>query len=463
MRLLQLFFVALLLSCSTQKSTPTPPVDENPRPGWVRQKPVNNTYYHGIGFAYKVPGRNDHNQMARSNALNDLAGEISVEISAQSLLYQVESNQRVRETYKSTIMSSSTASLEGYELVSVWENDREVWSFYRLSKAEYQRIQREKRLKATKMSVSQWQNANRETDPYRMFLGYVSALDAVKEYLGEPLTTDIDGERVFLANQLMRSMRQLTDEWLVQPSEHVVEIKRGQSIRVPSSFWDGPSVFFTVTHLRKPLVNVPCELMYSGRRNHRQASHTDRNGHVFFTWDRVVSQRRQEQLNLQVNLREIALESSSNELILSLVDQLRQPAATLTLEIIPPRIRIHSDEVMMGKAMEGNPLQTAFAAELRQDGFMMASANDADYVMDIRARTREGNGVGQTTQFVTAYLDITIQVVEQASGQVIFSRQIDGIRGVQLDEERAARESFSRAVRDIQRDIYPDMRRKAFW
>ncbi len=464
MRLLPLLLIAVLMGCGSQKKTASIPVDENPRPSWVRQKPVNPAYYHGIGFAYKVPGRNDHNQMARNNALNDLAGEISITISAQSLLYQVESNQRVRDTYKSTIMSSSNASLEGYELVGVWENEREVWNFYRLSKAEHERIQREKRQKATDMAVAQWERAERESDPLRRFTGYVSALDAVKAYLGEPLTTEIDGEMVFLANHLMNAMRRLVDEWTITPSQHVIPIKRGQAIRVPSTLWSGPAAFFTVNHHRVPLISLPCILTYSGKRGHSENVRTDRNGHVYFTWERIVSQRNQEQLQVRVNLRSIAAEASNNELILSLVDQVREPTASTTIDIIPPLIFIRSEEQLRNEKMDGNPIETSFAAEFRKDGFELTrNEANADFILDIRASTRAGNGRGETTQFTTAYLDITIQLIEQVNGQVTFSRQVDGIRGVQLDEDRAAREAFNRAVRDIQREIYPDLRRKAFW
>ncbi len=464
MRFVSLLLIGLLVGCGSQQQATTKLVDENPRPSWVRQKPISPAYYHGIGFAYKIPGRDDHTQMARNNALNDLAGEISVNISSQSLLYQVESNQRVRDTYKSTILSSSNASLEGYELVGVWENEREVWNFYRLSKAEHERIQREKRQKAVDMAVAQWERAEREPDPMRRFTGYVSALDAIKVYLGEPLTADINGERVFIANHVMNTMRRLVDEWTVTPSQHVTPIKRGQAIRIPSTMWDGASIFFTVNHNRSPLINVPCVLSYSGRRGHREEALTDRNGHVYFTWERIVSQRSQEHLQVHVNLRELARESSDNELILSIVDQLREPTASTTIDIIPAVIFIRSDERLFDERMNGSPIQAAFTSELRKDGFELTrNEADADFVLELNATTRTGNGRGETTQFTTAYIDMTVQLIDQVSGQIAFSKQVEGIRGVQLDEERAGREAFNRAIRDVQREIYPDMRRKAFW
>jgi hypothetical protein len=456
-----IFFVS---GCSSQKKTTATVVEENPRPGWVRQKPTENMYYHGVGFAYKVPGRDDHHQIARNNALNDLSGEISIEISNQSLLYQVESDQRVRETYKSTIMSSSNARLEGYELVSVWENEREIWNYYRLSKSEYERIQREKRRKAIEMSVAQFKTAERETDPYRQFTGIISALDAVKEYLGEPLVTDeIDGNSAFLANYLMNRLRTLVDGWELKPSAHVQPVKRGQAIRIPSSFWDGTTVYFTLMSERRPLVNVPFVLSYSGQRNHRQNATTDRNGHVYFVWEKVSSLRAQEQLHARVDLQAMARESTKDPLIQALIDKLREPTASLTLEILPPKVYIESRELLMNEVSSPAILANVFTNEFRKDGMVVVNdIAEADYVLDIKAQTRVGNGAGEATQFVTAYLDATIQLYGMPGRQVMFSTQMNGVRGVQLNDEKAARESYQRAVRDIEREVYPDMRRKVF-
>jgi hypothetical protein len=467
MRILSVFFgillFSLLISCGGSKKSTVPVVDENPRPSWVRSKPLESAFFHGVGFAYKVPGRDDHQQIARNNALNNLASEISVNISAQSLLYQVESDQRVRETFRSTIRSTSTARLQGYELIGSWENENEIWFYYRLSKSEHERIQREKRQKVLQMGMSAFSNAESEGDPYRKFLGYVTALDALKEYLGEPLSVEIEGQNIFLANHIMQQMRQMVDTWNLQASSNVVSVKRGQAVRIPSSFWEGKVIFFTLQQQRTPLVQVPVVLSYTERRNHQHQGLTDRNGHVYFVWDRIASQRSQEQLHARVDLRALASEASRDELVLAVVDKLREPSATITVEILPPLVFIQSRELLMNEIMDPPLLANAFANEFRKDGLEVTrNAAEADYVLDIQSQTRTGNGAGETTQFTTAYLDATIQLFEQPGRRVLFSQQLSGVRGVQLDDDRAARESYTRAIRDIQREVYPDLRRKAF-
>lgn len=455
-------FLFLLASCGGGKKNSASLAEENPRPRWVLAKPTEPAFFHGVGFAYKVPERDDHHQVARNNALHNLASEISVNISAQSLLYQVESDQRVRETFRSTIRSSSTARLEGFELIGSWENDREIWFYYRLSKSEHERIQREKRRKALDMSLSAFNNSQSESDPYRQFLGMISALDALKDYLGEPLQVEIGGENTFLANHIMQQMRQLVDSWNIQAFQNTVSIKRGQAVRVPSSFWEGPTIFFTLQQNRQPIVQAPLVLSYSERRNHQQTATSDRNGNVYFVWDRIASQRSQEQLHARVDLKAIANEASRDPIVLAVVDKLREPAATITIEVLPPLVFVRSQERLMGQVTDPPLLANTFANEFRKDGFEVTrNQSEADFILDIKAATRTGNGVGESTQFVTAFLDATIQLLEQPTGRVVFSHQMTGVRGIQLDDDRAARETFTRAIRDIQREVYPDLRRKA--
>ncbi|MGB6035011.1 MAG: LPP20 family lipoprotein, partial [Cryomorphaceae bacterium] len=71
-------FVALLSSCSSQKSVST---SESfpPSPTWVQSRPITNSYYVGIGVAQKTQGT-DFRSAAKENALSDLASEIKVNV-----------------------------------------------------------------------------------------------------------------------------------------------------------------------------------------------------------------------------------------------------------------------------------------------------------------------------------------------------------------------------------------------
>ena len=88
-----LSFTLLLTSCGSPKEV-APIEPPAPRPSWVSSKPINSGMYSGIGMAYKSAGA-DYIAMAKNNALNDLASEISVNISSSSLFYQIEQDDNL--------------------------------------------------------------------------------------------------------------------------------------------------------------------------------------------------------------------------------------------------------------------------------------------------------------------------------------------------------------------------------
>ncbi|MFQ3325762.1 MAG: hypothetical protein ACI8YC_000395, partial [Salibacteraceae bacterium] len=79
------FVVALsLFSCRAKKQAETVPPPPPP-PNWVSERPTSPAYYIGVGIAGKVSAGANYMQIAKENALNDLASEIKVNVSGNSI------------------------------------------------------------------------------------------------------------------------------------------------------------------------------------------------------------------------------------------------------------------------------------------------------------------------------------------------------------------------------------------
>ena len=120
-----------------QVQQPPPPAPAV-RPAWVDSRPVTGAYYVGIGIAPK--NRPDFQEAAKQNALNDLASEISVTVEGNSLLYTLDTRGQFTDSYTSTVRTRTSQQLEGFELVDSWDSGTELWTYYRLSKAEHARL-----------------------------------------------------------------------------------------------------------------------------------------------------------------------------------------------------------------------------------------------------------------------------------------------------------------------------------
>jgi len=108
-------------------------------PSWVREPPRSDQYVIGIGFSDK--DRPNYRALAKADALNDLATEISVNISSDLIDIMIEASGVSEEYARSEIRLSTRDELEGYESVDEYDdNDKNLyWVYYRLSKDYFKR------------------------------------------------------------------------------------------------------------------------------------------------------------------------------------------------------------------------------------------------------------------------------------------------------------------------------------
>jgi hypothetical protein len=104
------FYILVLLMPVIQLFSQVPV--EMKVPIWVSSRPNNGFKYIGVGFSDKTKGGN-YQIEAKKNALYDLASEIKVDISSNSVLYTVQNNNTFNENFNSLIKLSNSDNIEG--------------------------------------------------------------------------------------------------------------------------------------------------------------------------------------------------------------------------------------------------------------------------------------------------------------------------------------------------------------
>jgi len=107
------------------------------KPLWIENYPYNSDYYIGIGYSTK--SNDDYENEARNNAINEIASQIEINISSETIHKLIEKNGRIDELLKKQIQTSTKQSLESVEIVDKYENNNEYWIYCRLSKEEYKK------------------------------------------------------------------------------------------------------------------------------------------------------------------------------------------------------------------------------------------------------------------------------------------------------------------------------------
>ncbi|NNK80359.1 MAG: LPP20 family lipoprotein, partial [Flavobacteriales bacterium] len=187
--LLYISTCVLLISCSRNKEI-TSSIEENldPVPSWVSSRPITSFHYIGIGKASKRGTPDEYQTIARRNALNDMASEIEVTVNSNSLLYTLERNDMLTESFSESIITRSNLRLEGFEVSDDYSDEDYYWVYYRLEKSLYESIKAQRKQEAIERAEIRLNSARqmRESgDLSTAASNYVDALRELQPYWGE--------------------------------------------------------------------------------------------------------------------------------------------------------------------------------------------------------------------------------------------------------------------------------------
>ncbi|MCK4654904.1 MAG: LPP20 family lipoprotein, partial [Candidatus Cloacimonetes bacterium] len=189
-------------------------------PDWVKNRPLSKEYYIGIGYAPKVKRSKDHIEIAKSEALKNLASEITINISGEVISSIMEKSGVLEEELKSQIRSTTQAELEGYELVDTWQNKKEYWVYYRLYRMMYKKLKQEKIDKAMNLALDLFKEAKSNEEKKNIekaLLYFLQALNPIEKYITETLETTFKGTTIYLNNEIYFSIQNLLSNIELKP------------------------------------------------------------------------------------------------------------------------------------------------------------------------------------------------------------------------------------------------------
>lgn len=455
MRIAAFLALVLLVGCKDkQPVVSTPVTQEVERPSWVVSRPSSAGDYIGVGLANK--GRPDFQETAKKNALNDLASEISVKVEGNSLLYTLDRRTTFDESFTSSIKTSTTEQLEGYELVDTWENGTEYWTYYRLSKAEHARIKAEKKAKAIGTA----------TDLHTRSLASLSAGDlksafdqdlrgllAIKDYWGENDVVDIGGRQVPLANELYNDLQKLTSgvQFSVLPER--CELNYANHFK--------RELLITAVHgvngSTRDLVQLPVTITYPGTGGKvTELKNTDPEGQVRTTVQRVADDLpTAPEVVVRLNMDELASKELDQALVKPLLASLTVPEKHAPIDRKMPKVFMRAKETNLGQPVNDAGVAMAVREELTRRGFRFVDREaDSELVLDLNATTRQG---GESNGFFTAFLDLALTFRDRRTQDVVHEGGRQGVKGVQLNYDKAGLEAYKKAVQDVRKEVVPAM------
>lgn len=432
---------SLVLACSPKDVQET----EVPKPSWVDQRPIDNSYYIGIGSASKQLDPVNFAQSAKKNALDDLSSEISVTVKSSSFLNTMESNNYFREEFTSNIATYTEEKLEGFEIVGAWEDKSEYWIFYRLSKAQHSAIKEEKKRLAMNSAAdfyTKGRAAEAEGNLSVAFDLMFRGLFELTAYWNEVNEFTYEGQKVFLDNEIFSHIRQMINNIDLKITPASLEVNPDNSFKTEA--------LVSVTLDGKPVPNALHNYKFDdGRFKKYKEFRTDPSGYASLPIRDVNPKNFKNELEVVLELEDLVPNDLDPLLINPLVATLQSPVSRAPISLRLPVIYITSTELNLDNE-DQLWLASAVSKKLSAEGYTFTNRIDqADYVVYISAETREG---GTSQGFHVAYLNMSI-LVKNTKDDIIYQSAINDIKGLQLNYRSAGIEAFKKGAKQIEKDI----------
>lgn len=424
-------------------------------PEWTQNLPMDPGYYVGIASAPEssYPGR--ALEVAKERALGDLARTISVKVESSSALNTLQQDDRIRSSFREQSQSTSNADLEGYELMGTWESDASSWAYYRLSRVKWAQIVAARKAAAIEIAIGFYESALQAVQEGDVLTGidrYLRGMEALRAYWGELNEGGTSsGERIVVDRACLDGITEILASLRIEPSKNSLELS------FANRFQEELTVQIFSHHLA--VANLPISYRYHrGTLPRTGTLTTNPDGLVAIPVQGFEPQLSHSSIEIRLRLAE-TLSEGHLEGAAMMLEGLSLPALDIPISLMKPVVCIQSREFIYNQPMNGNRLgiTDALAEALHQQGFQVTeSCRDAGLVLEIESDT-ERHGSAAAGGFHTAYLNARVRVIHGESGNLILQKNLDRVKGVQLDWDAAAIAAYDKAAREIKGRFVTDL------
>jgi hypothetical protein len=405
-------------------------------------------YYTGVGHSAK-DGTNNYVQAAKKSALDDLVSQIKVTVSSTSILSVFEQDRKeFREQYEQIIQTEVADEIEEFEQAGAYEDERNYWVYYRLSKERYRQIKEEQKRNAVILAtdfVQKARKAEQEGSRLQAIGFYFQAFRSVEKYLGEAIPAKIDDREVLLTNEIYASIKALLDKikLQVEPAEMVINRRlnlNAQPVMAQAVYTD----------TNQPAVNFPLVAAFEKGEGEVFPDYTtDENGQSKILISKIASRDLEQTVGVKLNLD--AISGTSGSPVYNLIaSTLNAPTAKTILKVQRPVVYLTSNEKSLGILKNSSQISNRLKNLLTNAGFEFSTnSQSADLLMEVTSDSEKGSISGSI--YIT-FLTGVIRVTEAKEGRVIYATTLDRIKGYGLDYDRSSQDAYNKAIETLEKE-----------
>ena len=433
-----------IISCQSSKQTTEL---DNGIPAWVKEYPVSDSHYIGIGIADRSTHPQDYIQVAQQNALQNLSSQIKVNISSQSILLEMEREYEFKQDFKSNLEMKSEDIIEGYELVSTYTRDNEYWVYYRLNKNTYRETRANNIKKASDESKIYLKKAlDNNTNPKDKYTYYVQALNVLEPYLNESILTDFNNEKVNLMIEILSNFRTYINSFQIDNLNKDNKVMLGGNIN---------NIPISVEYNKNRIANIPLIATSKTLELLNITEKTNQNGVFETSIKNIKNIEPIQKIEVNIDFQKWLNETTSSDFIKKIFENIKGHQLDIPIYINIPKIYILTNEKHFGINKGKDNLKFAAESKLHSFGLnTVTNKKDAQLIMTISSNTEKGNIINGQKMF-TSMLKMNVQV-KDVNNKVIFSSTINDIKGLQLSFDKADQNAYQKASKELNDKIIPN-------
>ena len=147
----------------------------------------------------------DYLNIAVTNAMLDIASQISVNIESTTFMQTLDVDGRSRELFEEKVQSRVAANISGQEMKGTYKSDTYYYVYYELDKKKYDKHVADQKKKGTDLGLD-YLAKGRAAEASHSYLNavklYAKGLEAIEPYLYLDLRTKYEGKQIDLPSEL---------------------------------------------------------------------------------------------------------------------------------------------------------------------------------------------------------------------------------------------------------------------
>ena len=438
------FFLLVFISCTNTKNLST--IDDG-IPQWVKEYPISESHYTGIGIANKSTHPTDYIKIAQQNALQNLISQIKITISTQSVFLQMEREYGYEEDFKSNIEIKAEEILEGYEMISTFTQNDEYWVYYQLDKQLYQESRKARIQEAIEESKYFLSKAILYSTPIAdQYIFYVKALSVLEPFLSEPLFTEFDREKVYLGSEIIARFRFFKYDFQINCLSKKLNAMIGNSIS---------KIDLALEFQGQRMPNIPLLTVSQSLELKNYSQQTNLEGIFTTSVPKIKSTEAVQMIEVGIDFEPWLKESSSSEFIQKLFKSIKTHQIKVPVYVYTPTVFVESIENHFGQETQNSDLRFAAESALTKLGFTpVGKLSDAQLILTLTSDTQKGRELRDQKMF-TVFLNLNAQV-KDLQNRIVFSKNLSKLKGIQLSFEQANLEAYQQAIKEVSQNIIPE-------